>query len=407
MDYNLPKSLPFRIGSTQFVAGGFWHKAVSNLRAERARNTADLKPAHVITRKNAGQLGICRLDEDQKPRIWEIYQSAAGALSDADPTDWIAAYQLGPEHLWVVSNRDGVIEFDSVFDNREMAKAEFRDRYNSRTWPKAFAPNNWQIDGATSQTVDRALQGLKGPVLLPSFLFKDVPLKRAALPLAAGVIILAVAAKAVTYIPEYISFAFEAPEEIAQQEQPPIPAVFSPVLPVVVPLPAAANLCVEAIYKLFLRARTLPGWEVGSVDCDGRTVSTSVRATEIASLAPVLDHLPGSQLDITSRKAVVAYSLAPLEAVELTSILDNPHQLQVRLAKLSDAYQLRFLTETFESTLPGGSPSPSTLRWSLKTKAPPMFWQEALEHLPAAALSSIKFDPSTDSWSIGGLAHVS
>jgi len=405
VEYNLPNSLPFDIGSTRFVAGAFWHKAMSNLRKERAANTADLKPAHVITRTNAGQFGICRLEEEEKPRFWELYQSAAAALSDADPTDWLAAYQLGPDHVWVIANRDGIIEHDAVYSTRQAAKDEFEKRYNSRTWPKAVAPTDWLIDGTQTESVDRAMIGLKGPVLLPSFLFKDIPLKKAAVPLAVGAALVLLLATAVTYIPDYISFETE---EVAETPQPePALTVLRAARPSVVPLPVAADVCVSAIYKLFLRARTLPGWEVGSVDCDGSTVSTSVRATSIASLAAVVNHLPGSRLDVTSRMAEVSYVLDAVEPVELSATLSDPYELQVILARLSDAYQMRFLTEKIPVTLPGGSPPPSTLQWSLKTKAPPMFWTEALSTLPAAALTSIEFNPSASEWSIGGIAHVS
>jgi|GEM_PF-4264955 len=405
MKYDLPQSLRFDIGKTRFVAGGFWHKAVSNLSRERARNTADLKPAHVITRRNAAQFGISRLEDEEKPRFWEFYQSAAAALADADPTDWIAAYRLGPTHTWLVAVREGSIDYDAVFTDADIAKTSFKERLGARTWRKAIAPIDWQIEGTTGTTVDQALMSQTGPLLLPSFLFKERSLKKAFLPMAATVVALVTIGTGLIYLPAFFEEPIQKEGEVAGNTQP--PAIIRSALPSVIPLQLATATCVHGIYKLFLAARTLPGWEIGAVVCDGKTVSTNIRATQIASMANLHDFLPGASLDITSRTASVAYTLQNDAPSALTSLLEDPQQLHFVLARLNEAYQVRFLAEKVDPSLPGGSGKPTTVRWSLKTQAPPMFWQEAVAHVPSGELSSIQFDPTTSTWSVGGISHVS
>lgn len=253
-----------RVNTTMMAAGLFWQAAPTV--------AAALREARVVAGKGQLDCDLLCLRRNGLPQFglgWKNAGHRAGmpavavALANAvDHMSWLGLFSVNRQWLLVMVRKGAILpDGDQLFDSQEEARQAF-DAASARLWDGVFVPSGWQVPGSKAAGLADILGKRPGHGRLDGRL-RNVGGRRwwplpAALALAGG------GAAA------WLGLVSHGPEVSGLASPPPPPPPPWLGMPVPVTVIAACQQAIKA-------TRTLPGFEIESVSCDGLTSVASYR----------------------------------------------------------------------------------------------------------------------------------
>lgn len=364
--------------------------------------------------------------------------AAAASAADVLVGEWHGVFSADNGWWYVAVHSDAIApDGDILFDNEEEAYNHFVERNENYTWPRSFAPEEWNLPDTTGEvSLDKVFDDLSLTNLIALNLDGLVGGRRnkkilfliGILALIGLITLISLQSVLPNLLPERAEplapkidsgqtlFAPPKARQLAQGEDELLQLESEkPGLVLNLPRPSGVlKLCVET---MDLIAIPLPNWEIQSIECDGKSVIGKWRSNSSAaglqSIQPYLDEFPrGTKHNYNGTNTYEAVIPADIGAlfpintrlidrdiaiVELNERFSGIGDLSVsyippsRVARTRSRQNARNNRQEEEIVVPG------TLKVTLATKAPPTVIANYFD-VPGVSIRKISWNVNRARW---------
>jgi len=349
--------------------------------------------------------------------------SVATALSGK--TSACCVFQV-EEGWWFIAIRNDLIlaEEDILFASEEEAKKAFFAMMAVPDWDIRIVPAGWGVEGATQQSLESLIENVRKTRL---FELSAARKTQILVFLALGVII------ALAFL-FYIAVSFLASVfEQAPIVQLPTPEVVRPVEPTpekpkpwerVPQTDLFLNRCWNNAYQL--DTITIPNWQIGTVTCTPKGLSTAWRITgnrgaRLAWVKAALERYKFTKMDLrldasgTVANAAVTYTDIPL-VVSLPSLTAAQIREQLIDIRQATALPINYSEQTIkdppdneDGTVPPNQQIYTYFSFSISSPYPPSVWKTFFDKFSGLEFVSIVYEPtlgSNNKWTYEGRIYA-
>lgn len=342
-------------------------------------------------------------------------QSAAAAIASA-LNEYVSVAAVFPvkEGWWLLAVRNDLIlsEEDRLFDTEEEAQEAFYSLMALPEWDLKIAPEHWNIEKARQISLETLIKRSGTKVALEEL---GAAKKTQFLTvIAIGFLIL---------IGVLIYFLVSLWHSVFTEEKieaVPIPEAIQPVEPTpekpkpwekVPQLNVFLHKCWNNAYQL--TALTIPGWQIGAVNCNFQGLTTGWhkswdRAGRIAWLKAALNEYKMSRVDVklnddgATASGQLAFTDIPLVA-SVPTIEDRKLWEELTDIKQATNIQLSFSKQAVldppdnpDGTKPANQQEYVYYQFSISSPYTPFEWKTFFEKFPGLELTAISFNPGLD-----------
>ena len=349
--------------------------------------------------------------------------SVATALSGK--TSVCAVFHLD-EGWWFIAIRNDLIlaEEDVLFATEEEAKRAFFSMMAVPDWDAKIVPAEWAVEGSQQQSLESLIENVRKTRL---FELSGARKNQILIVLAIGVIV------ALAFL-FYIAISFLA--SVFEQTpivQLPTPEVVRPVEPApekpkpwerVPQTDVFLNRCWNNAYQL--DAITIPNWQMGSVSCTPKGISTrwqitGARGARLAWVKAALDRYKFTKLDVrldasgTSASGDGTYTDIPM-VISLPLLTIDQIREQLTDIKQATALPIQFSEQVIKDPPdnPDGSAPPNQqiykyFQFSISSPYSPAEWKVFFDKFSGLEFVRIGFNPglnSANKWTYEGRIYA-
>lgn len=355
------------------------------------------------------QFGICVSQEGFKNGQYVAAASLVGAMDNL--SSFIGVFKV-PEGWWYVCVRNDIIlsDGDMLFLNEEEAKNQFLSMLVVPDWGMKIAPASWEIEETKEISIEESIQ--RGPHVK----LKKIKGLRGTKLILIVVLSLIVGGWLVSSLIDKLLFT-PVKRPVVVPVRPKIMAPVEEVVQISKPWETLVDprQFVENCFYNIKKIRSLqpPGWPIGNIVCDGKSVSTNW-TREIGFLAIAQQAINKSDINFSSywfdetgtvlsasiSLPEIATTAAPPEYrnAELRNILNNEFQSLNLPISLSNA--------SFEVVNGKNRQTFRQLKFQINSPHDPIRWLGLLIKYSGLEFNLITYSPKENIWHYEGVIYV-
>jgi hypothetical protein len=355
------------------------------------------------------QFGICVSQEGFKSGQYVAAVSLVGAMDNL--SSFIGVFKV-PEGWWYVCVRNDIIlsDGDILFLNEEEAKNQFLSMLVVPDWGMKIAPSSWEIEETKEISIEESIQ--RGPHVK----LKKIKGLRGTKLLLIVVLSIVVGGWLVSSLIDKLLFT-PVKKPVVVPIRPKVMAPVEEVKPIPKPWESLVNpqLFVENCFHNIKKIRSLepPGWQIGSIVCNGKSVSTSW-TREVGFLSIAQQTIEKSDIKLSSHwfnetgtmlSASIALPEIPTvesepkyNTVELRNVINNEFQSINLPISLSNS--------SFEVVNGNNRQTFRQVKFQFNSPHDPVRWLGLLIKYSGIEFNLITYSPKDNNWHYEGVIYV-
>jgi len=355
------------------------------------------------------QFGICVSQEGFKSGQYVAAVSLVGAMDNL--SSFIGVFKV-PEGWWYVCVRNDIIlsDGDILFLNEEEAKNQFLSMLVVPDWGMKIAPSSWEIEETKEISIEESIQ--RGPHVK----LKKIKGLRGTKLLLIVVLSIVVGGWLVSSLIDKLLFT-PVKKPVVVPIRPKVMAPVEEVKPIPKPWESLVNpqLFVDNCFHNIKKIRSLepPGWQIGSIVCNGKSVSTSW-TREVGFLSIAQQTIEKSDIKLSSHwfnetgtmlSASIALPEIPTvesapkyNTVELRNVINNEFQSINLPISLSNS--------SFEVVNGNNRQTFRQVKFQFNSPHDPVRWLGLLIKYSGIEFNLITYSPKDNNWHYEGVIYV-